>query len=97
MDVPARRHYVALAMSFLLVLSAVFNALTGAFVGVRAAEPVPHQQAPAEVSAVAQAVEPKAVPAAPEVVPATVAETPLVAETPAPPASPPLDTDRLIE
>ena len=97
MDVRARRHYVTPAMSFLLVLSAVFNALTGAFVGVGAAEPASHQQAPAEIAAVAEAVEQKAVPVAPFIAPLAVADPPAAAETPAPLMAPPLETVRLIE
>ncbi|HST36040.1 MAG TPA: hypothetical protein VLK25_05370 [Allosphingosinicella sp.] len=96
MDVPPGRHYVAGAMSFLLVLSAVFNALTGAFVGVRAAEPVSHQQMPAEAATVAETVVQKAVPAA-SLVAASKPEAPVVAETAAPDLAAPLETDRLIE
>ena len=86
------RPYVPPAMSFLLVLSAVFNALTGAFVGARPAEPVPQQQ----VAVVSETVEQKQVPAAPAALPASV-EAPIAADTPAPPAAPALETERLLE
>ena len=38
MDVGARRHYVASAMEFLLILSAMLSAVTGAISGARAPE-----------------------------------------------------------
>lgn len=96
MDLQAGRHYVTRAMSFLLVISAVFNALTGAFVGVRAPEPVSHQQMPAEVAPVAETAVRQAVPAAAPVT-APAAEALAVAETHAPPVAVPLETDRLLE
>lgn len=96
MDVGGPRPYVTGAMSFLLVLSAVFNALTGAFVGARPAEPVAQQQA-ATTAVLAEAVETRAVPTTHDATPAVVSEAPTVAETPAPPAAPPLETDRLLE
>jgi hypothetical protein len=91
MDVGAARHYVTRAMSFLLVLSAVFNALTGAFVGARPAEPVPQQQ----VAIVAEVAEQQSVPAAPVAKPIPV--EPAIAETPAPAPAPALATERLLE
>jgi len=42
MDLGARRYYVAAAMNFLLILSALLSAVTGAFSGARAPEPRPH-------------------------------------------------------
>lgn len=53
MDLGARRHYVAPAMEFLLILSAMLSAVTGAFTGARAPEPRLHHQA-AQVVAVAE-------------------------------------------
>jgi hypothetical protein len=52
MDLRARRHYVAAAMNFLLILSAMLSAVTGAFGGARAPETRPH------LAAVAQAETP---------------------------------------
>jgi hypothetical protein len=52
MDLGARRHYVARAMEFLLILSAMLSAVTGAFTGARAPEPRLHHPA-AQVAAVA--------------------------------------------
>lgn len=95
MDLGDARHYVGRAMSFLLVISAVFNALTGAFVGVRPAEPVAHQQVPSAVS-VAQVVEQKAAPAA-AAEDSPSADAPVPVPAPAPPLAPPLQTDRLLE
>jgi hypothetical protein len=45
MDLGARRYYVAAAMNFLLILSAMLSAVTGAFSGVRAPEARPHHNA----------------------------------------------------
>ena len=50
MDLGARRYYVAAAMNFLLILSALLSAVTGAFSGVRAPEPRPHHVAVAQVA-----------------------------------------------
>ncbi len=53
MDLGARRHYVAPAMEFLLILSAMLSAVTGAFTGARAPEARLHQQA-AQIVVVAE-------------------------------------------
>jgi hypothetical protein len=86
-------------MSFLLVLSAVLNALTGAFTGSRAPEPGLHQAAPAQVAAAVEQAEQAVAPtirlAQPP--PKLPDGAPVRAETPAPPAAAPLETDRLIE
>ena len=51
MDLGGQRYYVAAAMNFLLILSALLSAVTGAFSGVRAPEPRPHHIAVAQVEA----------------------------------------------
>ena len=73
----AARPYVPPAMDFLLVLSAVLSAVTGAFVGVRPAEPVPQQQ----VAIVSEAAEQQAAPAAAVAAPVLI-EAPAAADTP---------------
>jgi hypothetical protein len=100
MDLRASRHYVAAAMEFLLVLSALLSAVTGAFTGARPHEARLHHAAPAQSIAVVQPAARVAVPAVriavgPPRAPArTIAEVPPV---PAPPAAAPLYADRLIE
>jgi hypothetical protein len=51
MDVGRSLHYVAGAMEFLLILSAMLSAVTGAFAGVRAPEPRLHHAAVVEAQA----------------------------------------------
>ena len=53
MDLGACRHYVAPGMEFLLILSAMLSAVTGAFTGARAPEPRLHHPA-AQIVAVAE-------------------------------------------
>ncbi len=99
MDLGGPRHYVARAMEFLLILSAVLSAVTGAVTGTRAPDARLHQQAPAQMVAIAQPS-------------ATVAVTAARIETAVPDAAPilpdalpvfafaaavPLYADRLIE
>ena len=48
MDLAAPRYYVAAAMNFLLILSALLSAVTGAFSGARAPEARPHHVAVAQ-------------------------------------------------
>jgi hypothetical protein len=100
MDLGAPRHYVAPAMEFLLVLSALLSAVTGAFTGARPHEARLHHAAPAQSVAVAEPAAKVAVPAAriavtaPPVPARAIADARPVA---APPASVPLYADRLIE
>lgn len=51
MDLRAARHYVAGAMEFLLILSAMLSAVTGAISGVRAPEPRLHHAAAVQAEA----------------------------------------------
>jgi len=97
MDLRPLRHYVAGAMEFLLILSAMLSAVTGAFAGVRAPEARLHHAAAVQAEAPcleqAQQVARREPPAA--------ADLPRIAAIFAPPsfkvASIPLYADRLIE
>lgn len=97
MDVAPARHYVAGAMEFLLILSAMLSAVTGAFAGVRAPEARLHHAAAvqAEVPCLEQ------VQKVARREPAVAADLPRIAAIFAPPsfeiASIPLYADRLIE
>jgi len=99
MDLGGPRHYVARAMEFLLILSAVLSAVTGAFAGPRAPEARLHQEAPAQLVAFAQPSAPIAAPAArietavPSIAPILPDALPVLA----PAAAVPLYADRLIE
>jgi len=98
MDLRPARHYVAGAMEFLLILSAMLSAVTGAFAGARAPEARLHHAAAVQAEAPCleqvQLVARREAPAA--------AELPRIAAIFAPPAfdlaaSIPLYADRLIE
>lgn len=98
MDLRPARHYVAGAMEFLLILSAMLSAVTGAFSGVRAPEARLHHAAAVQAEAPClkqvQRIARREAPAA--------AELPRIAAIFAPPsfdlaASIPLYADRLIE
>ena len=99
MDLGGRRHYVAPAMEFLLILSAVLSAVTGAFTGARAPEARLHQEAPAQMVAVAQPSAAVAVSAAriEAAVPGIAPILPDALPVLAPAAAVPLYADRLIE
>ena len=99
MDLGGRRHYVAGAMEFLLILSAVLSAVTGAFTGARAPEARLHQEAPAQMVATAQPSATVAVPAAPieTAVPNIAPFLPDALPVFALAAAVPLYADRLIE
>jgi hypothetical protein len=96
MDLGPRRHYVACAMEFLLILSAMLSAVTGAISGARAPEARLHQaEAVQTVAPVRQeaersvaAVSPTAAPVRPQVHDALPAFAP---------AAIPLYANRLIE
>lgn len=99
MDVGALRHYVARAMEFLLILSAMLSAVTGAFAGARGPEAQIHR---AEASVAAEIALPVVEQAAQRTAPAGLAVVPVAAEPLASPhfalpaqAAP--ETDRLIE
>jgi hypothetical protein len=113
MDVEPVRYYVAseaaakarpivrAGLNFLLILSALLSAVTGAFAGAREQEPRTHQAAAALESAVAVTVE-SAVSAVPAASPILAAALPARAETTALAAFPialaaPLDGVRLLE
>ena len=99
MDLGGRRHYVASAMEFLLILSAVLSAVTGAFTGARAPEARLHQEASAQIVSVARPSATVAAPAAriemafPNVAPVLADSLPAFSLA----ASIPLYVDRLIE
>jgi hypothetical protein len=100
MDLGAPRHYVAPAMEFLLVLSALLSAVTGAFTGARPPEARPHHAAAAQSVAAAEPAATVAVPAARVAVAAPPFPERTIADARAaapPPASAPLYADRLIE
>jgi len=100
MDLGAPRHYVAPAMEFLLVLSALLSAVTGAFTGARPHEARLHHAATAQSVAVAEPSAKVAVPAARIAVAPAPAPARTIADArpaAAPPAAVPLYADRLIE
>ena len=99
MDLGPPRHYVAPAMEFLLILSAVLSAVTGAVTGARAPEVRLHQEARAQTVVAA-------LPSARVAAPAARIETAVQAVAPVPahalpvfavPAAVPLYADRPIE
>lgn len=95
MDVRRSLHYVAGAMEFLLILSAMLSAVTGAFAGVRAPEPRLHHSAAVQAEAPCEQVQQIDRREPPP------ADLPRIAAIFAPPsfefASIPLYADRLIE
>jgi hypothetical protein len=56
MDVGGPRHYVAKAMEWLLILSALLNAATGGFAGTRSPESVARHETAVETVAIARSV-----------------------------------------
>jgi hypothetical protein len=86
-------------MEFLMILSALLSAVTGAFAGNRPADARQHQPAPTQSVAAAAPVARVAVPAARPVqaIPAQAARILPVPALAAPLASAPVETDRLIE
>ena len=100
MDLGAPRPYVAPAMEFLLVLSALLSAVTGVFTGARPHEARQHHAATTQSVAVAEPAAKVAVPAARIAVPAPAMPAATIAEpgpVVAPPAAVPLYANRLIE
>jgi hypothetical protein len=99
MDFGARRHYVARSMEFLLILSALLSAATGALTGTRGPEAAPRHEAVAEAVAVAEAAVAVTAPVA--AARAAAPARPDIAIQPgraAPPAmAAPLETDLLLE
>jgi hypothetical protein len=86
-------------MEFLMILSALLSAVTGAFAGPRPEEARLHQPAPAQSVAVAAPSVRIAIPAVRPVqaIPAQPARAVAAPVTAAPPSSAPIRTDRLIE
>jgi hypothetical protein len=100
MDLEAPRHYVAPAMEFLLVLSALLSAVTGAFTGARPHEARLHHAASTQSVAVAEQSAKVAVPATPIAVAAPrIPESRIAVVRPVAlsPEAAPLYADRLIE
>ena len=100
MDLGAPRHYVAPAMEFLLVLSALLSAVTGVFTGARPDEARLHHAAPTQSVAAAAQSATVAVPATSPIAarPDFSLRSAPDARRAAPPlASVPLYADRLIE
>ena len=87
------------AMGFLLIVSALLSAVTGAFAGVRGLDAVPRHAAAAEAVAAAESVAAVVAPRAPDARPPAAAPRPAIEAAPAasPAEAAPLDTDRLIE
>jgi hypothetical protein len=86
-------------MEFLMILSALLSAVTGAFAGTRPAEVRLHQAAATQSLAAPAPSATVAVPAARPVqaIPEQAAEAAPVPPTAAPLPSAPIETDRLIE
>jgi hypothetical protein len=88
------------AMEFLLIVSALLSAVTGALTGTRGVEAAPPHEAAAEAVVVTRAAAVAVAPIAQTETPAaplTEREQSLPIPASAPPASAPLETDRLIE